>query len=215
MASFYFKLQPFDSRVLHSDSGGGESVEDAAGSHGSEKASGRASSDVKGRAQQNRQTTSTAPATSEGQSPGSQSRQSGGPAQGEAEVETEVEADPEAGPESAEISKDDSEEEKPTPVVKDSLTAISGPAKRRLPMLCQVKHLLCITNTKFVAFQLCCSCLSMLQIQESCTMLSRLPMNSRHASCAHQAFVFYFRSYKMQAGRLLFAAIRKGKFLKS
>ena len=120
------------------DSGGGESAEDAAGSHGSEKASRRASSDVKDHARQYRQTILTAPAISEGQSPGSQSRQSGGAAQVEAEVETEVEADPELGPDSAEISKDDSEEQEPMPVVKDSLTAISGPAKRRLPMLCQV-----------------------------------------------------------------------------
>lgn len=122
------------------DSAGGESVEDAAGSRGSEKASRRASSDVKARAPRTRQTTSAAPAPSEGQSAGSQSRQSGGAPQAEAEVETEVEAEQGAGPDEAEISKDDSEEPGHTPVVKDSLTAVSGPAKRRLPMLCQASH---------------------------------------------------------------------------
>ena len=112
-------------------------MEDAAGSHASERASRRASSDVKTRLPRAGQTTA-APATSEGQSLGSQSRQSGGAQL--AEAETEVEAEREADPEDAEISKDHSEEPEPTPVVKDSLTAISGPAKRRLPMLCQARH---------------------------------------------------------------------------
>lgn len=113
---------------IHAAKSPEESAEDAAGSLESEKASSEIKVQKDSKSKESALAISKASGSKESgskasgeHSPGSQSRQSHGEEQAEA------------------ASKEDSVEAKPTPVVKDSLAAISGLAKRRLPMLCQAR----------------------------------------------------------------------------
>ena len=107
-----------ETSIPDAESGSGTSHEAPAGSRESE----RVSSEGNPHTQTSGRTTSALPRVSEGVSQGSRSRQSGGEAQA-----NQAEA----------VSKQEPESLEDTPVVKESLTAMSGPAKRRLPMLCQ------------------------------------------------------------------------------
>lgn len=118
-------------------SGGTTLPEEPAGSHESGRVSpGGRQHPKKGRGTAKQ--VSAEPASEKQAGPGedvpeTQQGQSQGAYQAEAQTETgtEGEAEGEAG------SKEDSEDQAVPPVVKESLTAVSGAAKRKLPMLCQ------------------------------------------------------------------------------